>query len=413
VEEGFGPWVDGHVLKTGWERQFPVDITHLMFYYDVTKDAAVLQYCRAMADALIAELQPNRDIARIGEDGSHRGHAHITMMAVWGVAWLGEVLGHPKYIEFARKVYEFQRGHGYDTGWMSAAYWDVSAERFCETCATSDMISTAACLARAGYWQYWDHVERFVRNYIRHAQFFITEEYEAYYRSVHRGRDAEIDAELAKLRDMEGGFCGSPGQNDLVGWMMNRQHCNVSGCCSPEGMRAIYTAWKNTVIDRDDAIYIMMSLPVDAPAATVTTALPEAGVVTATIHRAKRVYMRPPMWADRHAVRAFVNGEEITPKWQNDAILFEKANVGDKLTISYPLVCFAQTVALEALATQGESPAHDLVIINSTSESDASDLYGRSVTTFTWRGNTVVGVSPTGPCVPMYRGCGKALPETR
>lgn len=189
---GFGPWVNGKVLKTGWERQFPVDGIHLLMYYQTSGDEEVLRYCRALADGFIAELQPNRGIARINPDGSHRGHAHITMHAIWGVALLGEVLGHPKYIDFARRVYEFQRGHGYDTGWMAAAYWDPTAERFCETCATSDMVSTAACLARAGYSEYWDHVERFVRNYIRHAQFFITPEYEEYYRSLHPGKDGSI-----------------------------------------------------------------------------------------------------------------------------------------------------------------------------------------------------------------------------
>lgn len=409
-KDGMGPWVDGKALATGWERQFPHDGLHLMKYYLTSGDEEILRYCRAFADGFIAELQPNRDIARINPDGSHRGHAHITMHAVWGVAWLGEVIGHPKYIEFARRVYEFQRQHGYDTGWFSAAYWDRGVERFCETCATSDMISTAACLARAGYSEYWDHVERFVRNYIRHAQFFITPEYEKHYRSLHPGKDQEIAEGLSMMRDMEGGFVGSPGPNDLVGWMFNSQFLNVSGCCSPEGMRAIHTAWKNTVIEKDDRILVNMSLPVSTPAATVTTGLPDRGVITVTVHRAKDVYIRPPAWAPRNEVRAFVGNQEITPEWRNNALYFPCPNVGEKLSIAYPLVCFRQELGLAALDQENQAAGHDLVIINNKNDTSPAGNYARSVITYFWKGNSVIATDPVGPHIPLFLGPGKTLP---
>jgi len=408
--DGFGPWINGKVLKTGWERQFPVDGTHLILYYLTTGDEEILRYCMALADGFIAELQPNRDIARIQPDGSHFGHAHITMHAVWGVAQLGEVLGHPKYIEFAKKVYEFQRAHGYDTGWFSAAYWDNVPEKFCETCATSDMISTAACLARAGYSEYWDQIERYVRNYVRHAQFFITPAYEAYYHSLHPGKEKEVKAGIQALRRMEGGFCGSPGQNDLVGWMMNKEHLNVSGCCSPEGMRAIHTAWKNTVIEKPDRILVTMSLPVDASAATVETGLPEQGIVRVTVHRAKDLYVRPPTWTIRKQVRAFVGGKEITPQWRGDYLYFAKPNPGDQITVSYPLVCFTQKQGLDVLLSEKANTGKGMVIINSHGEQQ-KDEYGKSVVTYTWKGNTVVGATPTGPYIPIYQGPKPPMPS--
>jgi hypothetical protein len=411
--EGSGFWVDGKVIKTGWERQFPTDGLYLMMYYLASGDEEILRYCRAFADGFIAELQPNRDIARINPDGSHRGHAHITMHAVWGVALLGEVLGHPKYLEFARRVYEFQRGHGYDTGWMAAAYWDLNVERFCETCATSDMMSTAACLARAGYSEYWDHIERFVRNYIRHAQFFITPEYEKYYRSLHPGKDREVDENLKALRRMEGGFCGSPGPNDMVGWLMNPQHMNVSGCCSPEGMRAVHTAWKNTVVEKPDRVLVNMSLPVDHPAATVTTGLPDQGAMGVTVCREKDFYLRPPAWTARNRVRAFVNAKEITPEWRSDYIYFARPMKGDALVITYPLISFEQRMGLDALREGGEETGESMVIINSRAAKDEVDNYGRSLMTYTWKGNSVVAVHPAGPHIPIYRGPGRPLPAHR
>jgi hypothetical protein len=412
-KEGFGPWVNGKVLITGWERQFPVDVTHLIKYYLTSGDEEILRYCRALADGFIAELQPNRGIARINPDGSHHGHAHITMHAVWGVAWLGEVLGHPKYIDFARRVYEFQRRHSYDTGWFAAAYWDLNVERFCETCAASDMISTAACLARAGYSEYWDQIERFVRNYIRHAQFFITPEYIKYYHSLYPGKDKEVEEGIKMMRDMEGGFCGAPGPNDLINWMMEPKFINVSGCCSPEGMRAIHTAWKNTVIEKSDRILVTMSLPVSTPAATVTTGLPDRGVITVTVHRAKDVYIRPPAWAPRNEVRTFVGNKEITPDWRNDTLYFARPKVGDMFSIAYPLVCFKQEIGLDALARENQSSGQGNVIINSKIDSSQTDEYQRSIMTYSWKGNSVVAVDPPGPHIPIFREPCKILPAMK
>ncbi len=410
--EGFGPWVNGKVLKSGWERQFPMDGLHLMFYVAASGDEEILRYCQALADGFIAELQPNRGIARIFPDGSHRAHAHITMRAVWGVAWLGEVTGQPKYLDFARRVYEFQRQRGYDTGWFSAAYWDTTAARLCETCATADMISTATHLARAGWVDYWDHVERYVRNYIRHAQFFITPEYEAYFRSLYPDRQGEVDQALVALRDFEGGFCGAPGPNDMVDWLFGSKHMNVSGCCSPEGMRSIYTAWKNTVIEKASRIDVNMSFPVNAPAATVTTALPRAGCVTVTPHRSKDVYIRPPSWTVRSEVRAYANGQSIPAQWRGDYVYFASPQAGEKLTITYPLLTFHQKQSISlhgglAAREGGETSGYTIAYGQfdaKRSGNDASEapVVEDSEITFAWRGNEVTAATPNGPFIPMY-----------
>ncbi|NLX07294.1 MAG: hypothetical protein GXY33_19315 [Phycisphaerae bacterium] len=408
-KDGFGPWIDGKVLQTGWERQFPVDGMHLLGYYLASGDEAILDYCCALADGFVAELQPNRGAARIRPDGSHCGHAHITMHAVWGVAWLGEVTGHPKYIDFARRVYEFQRRRSYDTGWFSAGYWDETVARLSETCATADMISTAACLARAGLSEYWDHVERFVRNYIRTCQFAITPAYEAHYRALYPDRPREVDDALAVLRDFEGGFCGAPGPNDLVDWLFGPKHMNVSGCCSPEGMRSIHTAWNNTVIEQGDRILVNMSLPVSAPAATVTTALPDAGRVAIVPHRGKNVHFRPPTWTDRAAVRTFVDGCEIPAAWRGDYVVFDRSRAGAQLAVTYPLVCFRQRQALSlfgGIAAAEDSQTTGYVIAYGESHSrmsSAGQTVENSEVTFTWRGNQVVSADPPGPSLPLYR----------
>ncbi len=146
-------------------------------YWEITKDPEALKLALGFADDLMER-------SSIRPDGSHKDHSHTTMHMVWGVAHLGLVTGDPRYIEWSRRVFDFMSRRGTDYGWFPAAMGDADVQQFCETCATSDMVSIACCLAAAGYPDYWGNAERYVRNYIREVQFFITPEYEAYYSNL-------------------------------------------------------------------------------------------------------------------------------------------------------------------------------------------------------------------------------------
>ena len=68
---------------------------------------------------------------------------------------------------------------GTGTGWFPAAPDNCN-----ETCCISDMMSIAALIAQAGHPEYFDYVERYLRNYISNLQFIVTPEFEAYYREL-------------------------------------------------------------------------------------------------------------------------------------------------------------------------------------------------------------------------------------
>jgi len=156
-----------------------------------------------------------------------------------------------------------------------------------------------------------------------------------------------------------------------------------------------------------------MSLPVSSPAATVETGLPEQGIIRVTMHRAKDLYIRPPAWTIRKQVRAFVGGKEVTPEWRSDYLYFAKPGKGDKITVSYPLVCFKQKQGLDALLSEKSNVSgKGMVIINSRGEKQ-KEQYGNSVVTYTWKGNTVFGVTPTGPCIPIYQSPKPPMPNRK
>jgi len=268
------------------------------------------------------------------------------MHAVWGVAHLGIVTGEPRYVDFSKNVWDGLLRRGTGTGWFPAGPDNCN-----ETCCVSDMISVAALIAQSGHPEYFDYAERYLRNYISPLQFIVTPEFETYYRARNKGAsDAQLLAGLNELRKFQGGIIGGSGlndfENDLLGGASGYE---MFGCCAPEGMRAIHTAWMHTIEHYPKSplgpagVYVNSSFSRHSKWGRVVSFLPGAGRLTAQAAVEDAFFLRPPHWAPREAVRAFVGTERIPAKWSGDYVRFD-ARPGDELTITYPLIEFTHEV---------------------------------------------------------------------
>ena len=141
-----------------------------------------------------------------------------------GCGDVGVATHNARLLDWAPLVYEYVRSRGTDYGWFPER---MPSSVSSETCVTADMVNIAACLAQGGQPEYWDHVERYVRNYIRAVQFIMTPNIEAYYRKQWQGKPAkDVEAALAWSRRYQGG-CGAlvPVNGGPARW----QPC---GCCA-------------------------------------------------------------------------------------------------------------------------------------------------------------------------------------
>ncbi|MCX6622611.1 MAG: hypothetical protein NTY38_16380, partial [Acidobacteria bacterium] len=274
-------------------------------------------------------------------------------------------------VAWCRRLLEFYLSRGTDFGWIPES---ITAPRRSETCAVADVINIAEWVAQCGYPHYWDTMERFVRNYIRQAQFFITPEYEALYRSLHPGENGEKGLQMA--RKLQGGFQGAMGLTDRV-WSGNRM--DMMGCCVPEGMRAVYTAWKNTVHRDAGGVRVNMSFHRDAPEARVTSLLPDQGRLEVTARINHNFYLRPPAWTPREDVRLYRNGLPRPTLWRGAYVFVEGVNAGERLALTYPLLSFEQQ---DTIPTEPNQPERKLRV--------------------SWVGNTVVRLEPGGSRLPLY-----------
>ena len=405
LEGGMGPvGKDLKAIPTGWGIHPPPIIESLVCYWEATGDKEALDFAKAFADGIIKRVRPG-DVVQINDNGTFSGHMHATLHALHGIGHLGVVTHDAHYIEFCERVYKFVMTHGTGTGWIHEAVMPTSQSKVPsgETCATSDMMSIVGSLAQADrfipgrhYADYYDHLERYLRNYIAPAQFFITPKFVEFYRALHKtdARVEEVDKALSDLRMAEGGIMGGFGINDLTNdWLGDmRTSFALVGCCSPEGMRAIHTVWENIVRvessgkDKKRSIYVNMSFSHQCPEATIVSYLPDEGRLTVVCRKPGDFYLRPPAWTPRAGVKMWRDAKNVSPIWNGAYAAFKNVKAGEELTITYPFISYEQKVAIWPDATK--------------------------IAVFKWIGNTCVDVNPKGPNFPLYTGKRPWLPPS-
>ena len=338
---------DGTPVPNNWNRMPAPVIEPLINYYLVFGDEEALAFAKAYAKGIMTGAQP--DGIKIRADGDiDGGHSHVTMHALWGIAHLGVVTGEAPYTTFAKQSWDFMLSLGTGAGWFPAMPGGWATD---ETCLCSDMMSNATMIARGGHPEYFDFVERYLRNRISPCQFIVTPEFEAEYRQVnHAAGEDMIQQGLRELAKFQGGIRSYCGLNDLENTLIGGTYTGLAGCCAPEGMRAIYTTWSH-VIDwcpesklGPAGVYVNMSFNRDSQWGQVVSFMPQEGRLTVKAAVRDTFFLRPPHWAPRGQVKAFVGAEAIPVQWSGDYVRFSHAEPCVELTIVYPLMSFTQEV---------------------------------------------------------------------
>lgn len=316
---------------------------------------------------------PSKFLLLVRNDGSFDHHSHMRCHNVWGISHIAYLTEDTDLIQWCKNVLDFCLSRGTDYGWIPES---MTYPRRSETCAVADVISIALYLAKCGYRQYYDTVERFIRNYIFKAQFFITDEYKDLYLSRHPGKTGEKG--LAEAKKIEGGFLGAVGINDRL---YDDIHMDMMGCCAPEGMRSIYSAWKNIVSEEHSHTSINMNFSVKTEEADVESLLPNTGGVKVTAKNTGEYQIRYAGWADAESISVFVNNKKIQYDLADDGyVIICDIKSGDEIIVSYPVKSYKQNMSVK----------------NEKGKAD------RDITVI-WRGSTVVDVQPYGYYLPFYK----------
>ena len=322
-------------------------IMPLVRYYELTGYDRALHLAEGLAEFVIHHSGVFKEDGGYIEHKSRVAcHVHSRLGTAAGIIRLGRISGRADWLEWAKRVFDWSLSNVASSfGWVSERADSIVGG--CETCCITDMLELAINLAENGHPGYWDIAERMIRNHLLESQCPDT-----------------------------GGFSGHSMPNDFC-WIppaSGQPDHSVAGCCSPAGIRALWLAWDRIVTRTDDAVSVHFPMNRISPWAEMISELPHQGKVRVFIHDAPNLFVRIPDWVSSDAVRLAVNGKGWAVGLEDRYVKITDLAEGDEVVVTYPVRRERVTESVMGLPFE-----------------------------VTWRGNTVVGIEPTGDHEPLYR----------
>jgi DUF1680 family protein len=249
-----------------------------------------------------------------------------------------------------------------------------------EICEVADMVLLALYLTRAGIGDYWDDVDRWVRNMYAEGQIrsagFLDRLPDGYFNPAPRGNRYQDTRDVAE-RSI-GSFLGWMRANDGLkveasdGGVRLSDH-SIMHCCTANGARTLYYVWDSIVTAGPGVVRVNLLLNRVSPELDVLSFLPAEGRVVLRIKSRANVEVRLPEWCDPGTVRAELGDEDIKTSVDGQFIGVAGLERGDRLTLNFPV---PERVIHRVI---GEMP-YKLVL----------------------RGSNVVSIDPKGSALPLF-----------
>jgi len=283
--------------------------------------------------------------------------------------------GDQEFAALARRGYEY----GLSVGWPLVGFFPEYIKDWpdprpyidCETCCTVDMMMLAMNLSKLGQGDYWDDLDRYVRNQFVEMQMrngsWIDQIAATYPTApVGPGEDGDRVAER-----VVGSFAGWATANDFIA---SEGESFISGCCTGNGYRALFYVWENMIEFTSGKLRLHLLLNRASPWADVNSYIPYEGRVDLVIKATCEVEIRIPGWVKPDDVSCFVNGMPRELAFQGRYAQVGNVESGNLATVTFPM-------SERAVKTAIGGVSYRLII----------------------KGNDVVSIDPPGKWQPFYQ----------
>jgi hypothetical protein len=371
---------DTGAMRTGWEATFEGwTLQGVARVYSITGSSSA----RRLADELARYLKDHAQIfdrngnflARHESDMGPALHFHHNGNAMAALSEYALATRDPEFADFVQKGYEYARS----VGWPLVGFFPEYIEDWpdprpyidCETCATVDMIMMAINLSKLGQGDYWDDVDRYVRNQFTEMQMksgdwidHIAEDYP----DTPVGPDEDGDQVSGRV---VGSFSGWASAND---YCANNEENFISACCTGNGSRAIFYVWDNMLEFNNGLLSIHLLLNRASSWADVNSYIPYEGQIDVVMKTACNVEIRIPEWVKHEEVSCFVNNIPRETVFQGRYAQVGPVESGNVVTMVFPI-----------------------------SERTVTTTIGGVSYTLIIKGNDVVSIDPPGQWHPFYQ----------
>jgi len=309
------------------------------------------------------------------EQGHIDHHFHARAAVLRGLLEYGIVAGDTRVCDFVRSSYEYMRTYGINRiGFIPClAAGGGDKHNWMEGCLLGDLMALTVKMSRAGIGDYWDDADRLIRNHMAEAQLINRDLLERVSQNAAKskpeGYPGQISTENVHER-MLGIFASYLMPTSSSGFIMQ--------CCTGNASRGIAYAWDGILNGQGDEVQVNLLLNRASKWLDVNSYLPYEGKVVMHNKTAKRISVRIPIWVDRSKLRASVNGTNRKLSYVGAYVVFDNMTQGDKLQLDFPVT--EETVRLSARTGEKEYTTY----------------------TITFRGNTVIDISPRNESPNVY-----------
>jgi hypothetical protein len=325
-------------------------------YYELSQDASALHYAERLSRWAFYH-DPTVTAEGVITKTGWEGHLHAWMDTYSGIlrcARAGGDLDHRQVVTRAHLLFEWVKAN-YTTpyGWVA----DSVGSETCETCTISAAIRLALELIKEGHAEYWDDVERFVRNQLVANQF----------RDVRSLRIADSATALG----LTGAFESYAAPNTLIA----SRDAGIEGCCINGGIRGFFLAYQSAIEEFDDALQINLLLSNNTRGVRVVSDLPLEGRIDLYPKTKKALLVRLPDW---------LRAEDIVAQ-------------------GAPGLTHAVDKNGSFLRLTGASPGKRITLTFRTRDEQAASVVARQHYDVFWKADTVTKLGPPGTPYPIYK----------
>ena len=302
-------------------------------------------------------------------------NTHGALFTIGGILRVAEISHNSDQVKWAKGLLDYTIQHlATSFGWMPEhednRLLGPSETQSSEGCSLADLINCCIYLARNGYPEYWNQVERYTRNYLEEAQLKNT----GWMPASLKREDNVHETYHNIAQRVKGSYVGWGDPNDWVNPTARVRNA-VQNCCGPQCAWATYLVWHNIVTKNEQGVFVNLLLNKRSPWCEVLSYQPYTGRVDVEMYVNSNVHILVPDWVVRSAVSVKVNGTETAASWDGTYLVLKNKRKGDKIVVNYPMRITTRT----------------------------DTIPGKGVYKTMWKGNTVIGIDPVGKIAPLFQ----------
>jgi hypothetical protein len=307
----------------------------------------------------------------------HGGHMHGNLRTLVGAADYAVFTRNPVLYSRVDALYRYVRSTATRFGFLPEAIGRSGDIVSCETCALMDYIGLGVTLANHGHPEYWDDVERTVRNQLIESQLIDG--------SWLTNAPDQVDSEQFSHHDigqrMLGGYAGWTSPTHFLaacetlgthwgGPELKNKTRVFQNCCGGSGTHAFFIAWKNASRFQNGRLTVQLHLDKLIPEAEIRCYQPYQGLLTISLKAQADVRVRIPGFVRGDQICVKANGAAIPAREWGNYLELGLHPAGAMVELTYPLT---ETTEMATIGNPGRRQYHYRV---------------------TWKGDTVIEMMP-------------------